>query len=101
MDSLKINAKTTGFSSPAESYVDSRLDMNELITPNPYATFYFRYKGPTIYGIKENNIVVVDRSIDPVFNELIVVTTTSGFAIERYVNQANLWGRISWVLKKQ
>jgi len=48
---LNIKSRTTGFASPAESYVDKRLDLNDLIIQNTYTTFYFRYMGPSTLGV--------------------------------------------------
>jgi len=98
---LSVKTRTSGFASPAESYVTKRLDMNELIIDDVHATFCFRYEGENIHGIRKGNIIVVDRSIDPKEHELVVLTTDNQFVIDKYNNQPNLWGRISWILKKQ
>lgn len=98
---LKIKSQTTGFASPAESYVDKRLDLNELIVGNTYSTFYFRYKGPKTLGVETNDVLVIDRSVDPEMGDLVVLTDKLCFKIRPYEKQANLWGKVSWVLKKK
>lgn len=98
---LEIKSKTTGFCSPAESYVDKRLDLNELVTPNIHSSFYFKYDGPNMNGIRKGNIIVVDRSINPKLNELVIVTHGNQFRIVTYDGVIEYWGRISWILKKQ
>ena len=50
-DQLEIKTETSGFASPAETYVDKRLDLNDLIVNNVYSTFYFRYGGESQYGV--------------------------------------------------
>lgn len=97
---LHIKSRTTGFASPAESYVDKRLDLNELIIQNTFTTFYFRYMGPNTLGVKTGNILVIDRSIDPVDGDLVVLTERDHFKIRKYEGQTNLWGRVSWILNK-
>lgn len=97
---LNIKSRTTGFASPAESYVDKRLDLNDLIIQNTYTTFYFRYMGPNTLGVKTGNILVIDRSIDPVEEDLVVLTEKDHFKIRKYEGQPNLWGRVSWILNK-
>ena len=72
-DNLVIKTQTTGFASPAESYVDKRLDLNELIVGNLHATFYFRYKGPKTLGVETNDILVIDRSVEPKEGDLVVL----------------------------
>jgi DNA polymerase V len=97
---LNIKSRTTGFASPAESYVDKRLDLNDLIIQNTYTTFYFRYMGPSTLGVKTGNILVIDRSIDPMEGDLVVLTEKDHFKIRKYEGQPNLWGRVSWILNK-
>lgn len=97
---LQINSRTTGFASPAESYVEKRLDLNELIVDNVYTTFYFRYMGPDVLGVKRGNVLVIDKSIDPVEGDLVVLTDKSYFKIREYDGQENLWGKVSWILNK-
>ena len=87
-DNLVIKTQTTGFASPAESYVDKRLDLNELIVGNLHSTFYFRYKGPKTLGVETND-------------DLVVLTDKLCFKIRPYENQKNLWGKVSWILKKK
>jgi DNA polymerase V len=98
---LHIKSRTTGFASPAESYVDKRLDLNELIIDNVHTTFYFRYMGPDSLGVKKGNVLVIDKSIDPVEGDLVVLTDKTCFKIRKYEGQTNLWGRVSWILNKQ
>lgn len=98
---LRINSRTTGFASPAESYVDTRLDLNELIIDNVHTTFYFRYMGPECLGVKTKDVLVIDKSIDPVEGDLVVLTDKTCFKIRRYEGQSNLWGKVSWILSKQ
>jgi DNA polymerase V len=98
---LKIKAQTTGFASPAESYVDKRLDLNDLIVGDAYSTFYFRYKGPKTLGVETNDVLVIDRSVSPQDGDLVVLTDRLCFKIKPYEGQTNLWGKVSWVLKKK
>jgi DNA polymerase V len=98
---LTINSKTTGFASPAESYVDKRLDLNELVVKDIHSTFYFRYKGPKTLGVETNDVLVIDRSLQPQEGDLVVLTDKLCFKIRPYENQTNLWGKVSWILKKK
>lgn len=98
---LKIKTTTTGFVSPAESYVDKRLDLNDLIVQDIHSTFYFRYKGPKTLGVDTNDVLVIDRATEPKEGDLVVLTDKLCFKIRPYENQKNLWGRVSWILKKK
>jgi SOS-response transcriptional repressor LexA len=97
---LHINSRTTGFASPAESYVNKRLDLNELIIKDVHSTFYFQYSGPNVLGVENGNVLVIDRSEEPKVGDLVVLTDKSHFKIREYDGQPNLWGRVSWILNK-
>jgi len=97
---LDIKTRTTGFASPAESYVDKRLDLNDLIVNNIHTTFYFRYTGPDCLGVKKNNILVIDKSIPLKEGDLVVLTDKLTFKIREYEGQDNVWGKVTWVLNK-
>ena len=97
---LQINSRTTGFASPAESYVDKRLDLNELIVQDLHTTFYFRYNGPNTLGVRSGNVLVIDRSIEPKNGDLVILTDKSYFKIREYDGQPNVWGRVNWILNK-
>lgn len=97
---LQIKSRTTGFASPAESYVNKRLDLNDLIVQDVHTTFYFEYKGTNTLGVKSGNILVIDRSIEPGEGELVVLSEKECFKIRKYEGQPNVWGRVSWILNK-
>mgnify|MGYP003349341064 FL=1 len=97
---LHISTRTTGFASPAESYVDKRLDLNELIVRDFYTTFYFKYSGPEVFGIKQGDTLVIDRNEKPKTGDLVVLTEKTFFKLREYKGQKNLWGKVTWILKK-
>ena len=55
---------SAGFPSPADDYIEDRLDLNELLVNNKSATFFLRVKGDSMInaGIHHGDIIVVDRS---------------------------------------
>lgn len=95
-----IKTRTTGFASPAESYVNKRLDLNELIVDDLKTTFYFKYGGVDTLGVKKGNVLVVDRSVEPVKGDLVILTDTSCLKIRKYEGQKNIWGKVTWILNK-
>jgi DNA polymerase V len=64
-----------GFPSPADDYVEKTLDLNELLVKKPAATFFARAQGESMLGagIHPNDILVVDRSIEPVPGKIVIV----------------------------
>jgi len=98
---LHIKTQTSGFASPAESYVDKRLDINELIIDNVYSTFFFRYMGPTTLGVENGSVLVLDKSVKPQVGDLVVLSDKTFFKIREYNGQENLWGKVTWILTKK
>ena len=98
---LLIKTKTTGFASPAESYVDKRLDLNDLIVKDVYTTHYFKYSGPSVFDIKQGDVVVVDRSEVPTEGDIVILTDKTYFKIRESKGQENLWGKVTWIISKR
>lgn len=56
-----------GFPSPAQDYVDLKIDLNKELIANPSSTFYARVKGNSMVdaGISDGDILVIDKSLEP------------------------------------
>ncbi|NGX52169.1 MAG: LexA repressor [Candidatus Anoxychlamydiales bacterium] len=87
--SLKIPLFLTpiqaGFPSPADDYLENSLDLNELLIKNPPASFFVKVKGDSMIGaqISEGDILVVDRSIEPVDKKIIIANFLGEFNVKR------------------
>lgn len=97
---LTINTKTTGFRSPAESYVTKRLDLNDLIVYDQYTTFYFKYEGVSKWGVDTGDILVLDRSVHPTDGDLVLVSKEN-IELEIYTKGIEIWGVITWTLSQK
>ncbi len=76
---------SAGFPSPAEDYVDKKLDLNEYIIKHPAATFFVRVKGNSMQdsGISDGDLIVVDRAIEQRDNSIVVAFLDGEFTIKR------------------
>ena len=73
-----------GFPSPAQDYVDGILDLNKELIQHPAATFYARVVGDSMYpGIKDGDLLVVDRSLEAFDNCIAVCCLNNEFTIKR------------------
>ena len=56
-----------GFPSPAQDYIDLKIDLNKELISNPSSTFYGRVKGSSMKdaGIESGDILVIDKSLEP------------------------------------
>ena len=75
-----------GFPSPADDYLDNPLDFNELLVTNPAATFAVRLAGESMIGagLFPGDIAVVDRSVAPTNNCIVLALLDGEFTVKRY-----------------
>lgn len=73
-----------GFPSPAQDYLDKKLNFNEEIIKHPAATFYAKALGDSMEnaGIEEGDILVIDRSLDPRNGDIVVAYVNGEFTVK-------------------
>jgi DNA polymerase V len=114
-----------GFPSPADDYLDISMDLNKELIKNPPSTFFARVKGLSMKdeGIMPNNILVVDKSIQPKTGDLAVCFIDGDFTLKRIKKQKDclylmpsnkdfepikvtenndfvVWGIVTYIIKK-
>lgn len=74
-----------GFPSPAQDYISESIDLNREIVKHPAATFYGRVSGESMIddGIDPDDIIVIDRSIEPRDGDLAVCCVDGEFTLKR------------------
>ena len=79
---------SAGFPSPAQDYIEQTLDLNDLCIEHPASTYFVRVQGESMIeaGIFSGDILVVDRSLTAVHNQIII----AGFQGELTVKQLSL-----------
>jgi DNA polymerase V len=82
---LFLSTIPAGFPSPADDYVDKRLDLNELLIAQPAATFFVRVVGDSMQGagISSGDLLVVDRSLQAASGSIIVAIVQGEFTVKR------------------
>ena len=82
-----------GFPSPADDYVEKSLDLNELLVQKPAATFFVRAQGESMLGagIHPNDILVVDRSIEPVPGKIVICALNGELTVKRLERHNGQW----------
>ncbi len=80
---------SAGFPSPAEDYIEQRLDLNELLIQHPAATFFVRVNGDSMIGagIHHDDILIVDRSLEPVSGKIVIAIVNGEFTVKRLVHK--------------
>lgn len=90
---LLKNRVCAGFPSPAEDLGAQRIDLTELLIKHPQATYFLRASGHSMVeaGIFDNDILVVDKAIEPRHGHIVVAIVDSDFTVKYLYQRA---GRI-------
>ena len=82
-----------GFPSPAEDYVEGRIDLNRDLIKHPLATFYIRVAGDSMVPlIHEGALLVVDRMAETRDDDIVVARIGDELCVKRFHVEQN--GRI-------
>ena len=113
------------FPSPAQDYIDKKLDLNEFLINNANATFIVRANSLSMLnaGIDINDALIVDRSIDAQHRDIVIACVDNEFTVKRLIvdvkgcwlkaenndypdihpvegQQFEIWGVVTNVIKK-
>jgi DNA polymerase V len=82
---LFISPVCAGFPSPADDYIDKKLDLNDFLIKHPAATFFVRVDGDSMIGagIHSGDILIVDRAIDPKKDSVIIASLSGELTVKR------------------
>lgn len=119
-----IEKISAGFPSPAQDYIDKRLDMNEHLIKNECATFIVKVGSLSMLnaGIDIDDELIVDRSLDAKHQDIVVALIDNDFTVKRlmiddtgrwlkaenpdykniYFNEGQelvIWGVVTFILK--
>lgn len=76
---------SAGFPSPAEDYLEGKLDLNDYLIRHPAATFFVRVSGDSMVGagIHPGDLLVVDRAIAPIDGSVIIAVLDAELTVKR------------------
>lgn len=74
-----------GFPSPAEDYIEGKLDLNSHLVKHPAATFFVRVEGDSMIdaGIHPGDILIVDRSLEPADKKVVIAIIDGDLTVKR------------------
>jgi len=86
----------SGFKSPADDYLEARLDIGDILVVDPQCTFYFKMESDAMLGyqIPKNAILIVDRSLKPVANAIVIAAVHGELLCRSLENCANSWALV-------
>lgn len=80
-----------GFPSPADDYIEGKLDLNKHLIKHPTATFFVRVAGMSMIkaGIHPGDILIVDRSIEANNGKIIIAAVDGQLTVKRLHKSSN------------
>lgn len=84
LDLLFAPSIRAGFPNSADDYLHESLDFNRDMIKHPEATFYGRVEGDSMIGlgINEDDIAVIDRSVEPEHGDIVVAYIDGDFNVK-------------------
>jgi DNA polymerase V len=74
-----------GFPSPAEDYIEGKIDLNRHLIKNPASTFLVRVTGDSMLGagIHSGDVLVVDRSLEALQRKIVIAVLNGELTVKR------------------
>lgn len=74
-----------GFPSPAQDYVEKRIDLNELLVQHPSATYFVKAAGDSMIdaGIDEGDLLVVDSARKAEHGDIVIAAVGGEFTVKK------------------
>ncbi|KAA6050899.1 translesion error-prone DNA polymerase V subunit UmuD [Pantoea sp. ICBG 1758] len=82
---LYVSRVPCGFPSPAQDYVEQRIDLNRLLVQHPSATYFIKVSGDSMIegGINDGDMLVVDSSIKAGHGDVVVASVCGEFTVKQ------------------
>jgi DNA polymerase V len=76
---------SAGFPSPADDFLDIKIDLNREFIKNPNSTFYARVRGRSMVGagLSDGDLLIIDRSLEPENKKIAVCFVDGEFTVKR------------------
>jgi len=81
---LFLDRVPCGFPSPAQDYVESRIDLNKLLIAHPSATYFIRVSGHSMSdaNVNEGDLLVVDSALTAVHGDIAVAAVDGELTVK-------------------
>lgn len=122
---LCVSLVAAGFPSPADDYLEERIDLNKELIRHPLSTFFVRVSGDSMTGagINADDLLVVDKAAPVTDGHIIVAVVNGEFCVkefcragqqiillsanERYApieitpeTEFEVWGRVTFIIRE-
>jgi DNA polymerase V len=78
-----------GFPSPADDYIECKLDLNTHLIQHPSATFFVKAAGDSMKnaGIDSGDMLIVDRSLEATHGKIVIAAINGELTVKRLSHQ--------------
>jgi DNA polymerase V len=76
---------SAGFPSPADDYLEGKLDLNQHLIKHEAATFFVKVRGDSMLGagIHSGDLLIVDRALEPTDNSVVIAVVNGELTVKR------------------
>lgn len=80
-----------GFPSPADDYIEGKLDLNQYLIPSPASSYFVRASGNSMVeaGIFSGDLLLVDRSLEPRDGNVVIAVVNGELTVKRLAQIGN------------
>ena len=85
---------SAGYPKPNEDFTSERMSLDDTLVRNKETTFYAKVSGQSMIGagLDDNDLLVIDRSLEPVHNKIAVCFLDGEFTVKRLkIDTEGLW----------
>jgi DNA polymerase V len=85
---------SAGYPSPVEQFIETRISLDDELIQNKETTFFAKVKGQSMIdaGLNDNDLLVIDRSLEPANNKIAVCFLDGEFTVKRLrVEKNEVW----------
>jgi DNA polymerase V len=82
-------AVAAGFPSPADDYLEGKLDLNDYLVQHPNATFFTTAAGDSMInaGIHSGDLLIVDCALEPRSGQIVIAAVDGDLTVKRLVKR--------------
>lgn len=116
---------SAGFPSPADDYIEDKIDLGKFLVKNPTSTYFMRVRGTAMEDAKihDGDVLVIDKSLKPADGVPVVLFLDGVFTIMTFKKNSHgafllpanpaggtiaitedmdmrVWGVVVWILHK-
>jgi DNA polymerase V len=80
---------SAGFPSPADDYMEGKLDLNKYLIKHPAASFFIRVIGDSMInaGIFDGDLLIVDRSLEALSGKIVIAVIDGDLTVKRLLKK--------------